>query len=233
MTKNKKYILFFLAFIFIFMLQTISQASTFIDIQYDYLYEYKINAKNEDVKKLEEKVLQDDRVKSGDFYYFIAYSTGDFCYNTYLIRKKAIKDTLYIHFANWNGNGMESFFVGFSNEDLQSNGDYILYSGRNGYGYNYENSGLYSFNISANLDKDNKIYTFDFATNYEGKIVRKCSNDKEKTFFFQTTVPILEQVTELPKVIKEIITKIIPVGLVVLSIFLVIFLIRYVISRLM
>lgn len=241
MIENKKYfiiplfIIFILAFTFLSSFSSV-KAVRHIDEQYDYLYSYEPFI-DDNVQALVDKALKDDRVSSGDFYYFVAYNYGDRCFNCFLFRKSAIKDnTLYLLFNGWGeyssvyNSDTECFDIKFP-DDFDGNSDnFVRLSGRNC----WDNEKKY-FNITGLPDIDNKRYRFPFATNFDGKIVRQCSNGEEKNFFFQTqtTIPILEQVEELPKMVKEIMMKIIPVGLVVLSIFLVIFLIRYVILRLM
>lgn len=206
-------------------------ASTFIDVNYDYLYEYKINTEEENVKILEERLKKDDRVLSGDFYYFAGYNYGDRIYNAYLIRKTSIDEDITLHFLNWGERTWEGFQFKLSKNDLQSTGDFIHYSGRNGFGKLKDDTSYYSFGFYAQFDSSNKTYTFPLVTNYDKDIAIKLHNGENRFFFQSQTIPIITQVTAIPQMITTTIKKIIPVGLVILSIFLLRYLIRLVILR--
>lgn len=221
MCKSKKLLFILLLTFMIFTLSSsVFAAGSKIDINYDYLYDYKLTT-NDDINNLVSKIEKDSRVTSGDYYYFIGYNRGDYCYNAYLVKKDSISNNLNLVFGGWSGNldNQEHFYILLSPNDLKSEGNLILYSGNNGYAINkYENSNnnYYGILITGYFDSNNKVYTFPFATNFEGKIIKSCSNDSEKVFF-KAPIPLVALVKEeeLTQVMKEILV-ILPMILVVM-----------------
>lgn len=186
----KKYNKVFLILLVVFIIFNFCfvYAGTFIDTNYDYLYSYS-HYTNDELKSLRDTVKNDNRVVSGEFYYFVVYNYGDRIYNTFLIRKSCVDTALSLHFANWGEAGWEGFQVKLSTSDLQSSGDFIHYSGRNGFAKLVDNNNYYAFNLFAQFDSTNKIYKFIYESNYTGDIFRDCANDERK--YLQRSSPYI------------------------------------------
>lgn len=151
-------------------------ANNYIDTKYDYLYDYKLSESTDELKQLEQNVLKDDRVASGEYYYFITYNIGHWAYETTLVKKSSCPLVSYITFGNWNANGPELFYFTLMSVNSYHDGDIIgtLTACP-------ENTSYYGVFNCANFDSDNKTYTFyPFVTNYVGDIVRKCYNGDMK-----------------------------------------------------
>lgn len=218
MLKNNKILFIFLTVLILFFsLCTLSlgASNTYIDPNYDYLYDFNMTEKNDEVIALEDSLKNDDRVKSGEYYYFIAYDSGRWSYQAFLIKKSAIDNTLYITFDYWHANGPESFLITFMKQESYTDGDFIRYSSADKV-VSKEIEGYYCFGISADFDTENNCYNFyPFATNYVGKIVRKCSNGTEKVFMnAPTQMATILMGAEPEKIMTEIL-KILPMILVV------------------
>lgn len=229
--RYKKIFVTIILFILVFFISSNCFAGTFIDRNYDYLYEYKINSEEENVKKLEEQIKKDDRVISGEFYYFAGYNYGDRIYNAYLIRKNSFDTQITMHFLNWGEANWEGFQFKISKENLKSKGDFMYFTGRNGFELLKDDTSYYAFNFFGYFDKSNKTYTFPLVTNYDKDIIIKLHNNETRFFFQSQMMTAITQVAEIPQTIMKMIRKTIPAGLVVLSIFLAIYLIRLVILR--
>lgn len=165
-------------------------ATRHIDENYDYLYTYEPFI-DSNIQSLIDDVQNDDRVASGDFYYFVSYNYGDRCFNCFLFRKSALKSKiLYLLFNGWGEystvykSDTECFDIKFPDDFDGNSTNFVRFSGRNC----WDNEKKY-FNITGLPDMDNKRYRFPFATNFDGDIIRELNNGE--TYYFYRGQPYL------------------------------------------
>ena len=153
-------------------------------------------------------VLKDDRVVSGDYYFFDFSGESD---KVLLYFKKSDISSLYIKFYNISACG---------------NPVYSLFS------VNSDGSDTEISRISFFLDYDKKTLTTCFASNYDKPIsVYYQNSDKVPGSFFMEapTFQLTEAVGQIPEIMMKIIKQVLPIGLIVLGVGLLIYLIRHVI----
>lgn len=194
MKFNKFYIKIFILFIIFYIILSTFFSSVFaklhIDENYDYMYAYEPFI-DENIQNAIDNVQNDDRVSSGDYYYFIFYNYGDRCFNTMLFRKSALEVTqLKLLFSGWGEYSSvyncetERFYLQLPDSFSSGNGNLVWYAGRNMYESSTNRMGL-----DGLPDLDNKRYRFPFATNYSGDIVREMNNGE--TYYFYRGQPYL------------------------------------------
>ena len=189
MKVNKCFILIFIFYILSTFFSSVF-AVRHIDENYDYMYTYEPFV-DSNIQDLVDRVNNDDRVASGDYYYFVTYNYGDRVFNCMLFRKSALKSkTLYLLFNGWGEYSdvyncdTECFDIQFPSDFDSSNSNLIWFNGRNC----WDNSKKL-FNFTGLPDMDNKRYRFPFATNFDGDIVRELKNGE--TYYFYRGQPYL------------------------------------------
>ena len=217
MAKSKKiYILLILIFLLISFSSSVF--ATFSGLYWDKYYDVEV-AKDDEVQRLENLCLADNRVISGDYYYLITYNVGDDVYNAVLIPKDYINiDMAYCLRENFNPN---SYWQGrlFFTSTKPTIRDFIILSGKNAVLPNddyVDSNGNWSAKISIKYDNTNQKYTIPFASNIPINCALKYSENEQMVFMYAPTLLNRAiQGEELEKVLVEII-QILPMILVVM-----------------
>ena len=141
---------FILIFIFYILSTFFSVVSAFSSDDYDFynLYTYSINDNSyDDMKSYVDTANLDNRVVSGEYYYFVYRYAYKSTVKTVFLKKS---DCDYIYFA-FNGDG----------DDLGTPG------------FNFFNGSNYEliFNTRAYLDSENRSFSFDLCTNFDKDIL--------------------------------------------------------------
>lgn len=154
--------------VFVFMTDSVYAASSF-NTSYDYMYNYEIDndfiytATNHttSVSELQTYIdsnLKDDRVISGDYYYFIYQNFYDQLSNV-LVKKDSIEEIVFSLNMIQNGQNTISYNIDLSNSFSSSN--VVALKGR----VEYTSKGLH--HTTFYCDSDNHVLTTNFATNYD------------------------------------------------------------------
>ena len=227
-----------LLFSFIFINNNIFAAC--IDTNYDYLYNYN-NITNSNIDSQVQNIINDERVVSGEYYYFCYYNTGDKSYMTVLIPKNVVTTNSF-RFLNFyqDSEKCQSFGLFLSNDKIENS--VIRVSGVKG----YDNVNSFNLWVGGYYDEANKCFNIPFASNFDKDIIYNCSNGDIKPFFQvppvvetpeittpEVEIPALETVEQIPEAMKETMKVVIPVGLVILGIGLVVYLIKFVKSQML
>ena len=224
--RNKVFIISFIVLIlFSFFVSSGVYASSF-DPAFDYIYSFNIDmsldfqigkyaggnpriSHGPDIaNEVSYSVLKDDRVVSGDYYFFEFSGESD---NVLLYLKKSDISSLYLDFYNFSVCG---------------NPVYSLFS------VNSDGSDTEISRISFLFDYDKKTLSTCFASNYDKPIsVHYQNTDKGSGDFFLVapTFHLTEAVGQIPEIMMKIIKQVLPIGLIVLGVGLLIYLIRRVI----
>ena len=169
-----------------------------IDTSYDYLYSYNIIEDDQSTENVE-TILKDDRVISGDYYYFCYYNTGNYCYMTVLVPKNLVttNNFKFLDFYQ-KTEKCQSFGLYLSDSNICSS--IIRINGSSG----YDGSNGTNLWVGGYYDETNKCFNFPFATNFDEDIDYICSNGDVKNFFQATpTVPEIPA-GKIPETMAEI-----------------------------
>lgn len=185
MLKNKKFLIISLltAFILVFSFSSCFAATL------NSSYTFNVDSENSSIVELKELCEADERVISGNYYYFVGYNTGDDCYDAYLVSKdSSFLDKPYISCSDWSKNGYYQSVLVL----LDSSGDIIRISGRNGINSSYTG-------VFIDVYSSDSSYTIPFATNYPSTYY--ISTDEGLISFFQMapqgiTQTLVEELTK-------------------------------------
>lgn len=161
--------------------------------EYNYTF-----SNNDEVKSLAETAKNDSRVLSGDYYYFVYYSLGDYCYNSILIPKNKLDYSRPLLLTDyWSQSGGIAIYVLLGNSDFSD--DVIYLAGRAGVGNEVYNGNSYGvIYLTGYYDESDKTSTVSLATNFDRNMYIPLSNGTEKVFLTAPAqgilAPRLEQV---------------------------------------
>lgn len=206
--KNKILAILSIFILIICFLTTNIFAASSYNKNYDYLYDFVIDneftysasegsTKIDNLETYINSNLNDDRVESGDYYYFIFQSYFKGLQNV-LVKKSAINKVVLTNRLIRNDLNTILYNIDFS--DNFNSSDVVWLNGK----AEYTSTGIH--NISFYCDSnDNKLIT-NFATNYDGNIIYTCTNGDVKTFFQGT--PVTEQPEIQEKTLAPILEKV-------------------------
>lgn len=181
-----------------------------------------LDSENSKIYNLVVKCEADERVQSGQYYYFVSYFSGACSYFAVLVDKSIIDIEPYLRYQ-LNVNGYYQYILALTTKNCFSNNycngvDFINiegYTGRYGDAVSFYNNYGHSGIIVSGSESEN-IYPF--ATNYDNPIkVYGTEND-----FFYLTPTVLQTTlkkVEMSVVLTEVV-KLIPLILVVVVCFL-------------
>lgn len=196
-------ILILISFIFINNCFAYSEEFTYNDT--NYIYYIPEGAYN--------SFLESEQYKSGKYNYLLSCDNGT-CRIYFWLKTQDVK--IY-----------QTTKDNYYNSNISDYGCLYYTVSENGGNLSLQNSNATSFHNSA-YSSGNKIYMFTNVTVYTDS---SCS----KVFFYQpvqvVTIPALETAEQVPEAMRTALKMIIPVGLIVLSMVLLIYLIKSVISR--
>lgn len=206
---------------------------------YDYLYSFK-STKDDNISSFESTVKNSDEVVSGSYYYFVYYHILNNTYITFSVAKSAVSKVELV--SDYKTYTDDYYFFRLrlycSNAwSVANNRKYTLSVEDYPQNFMADGSDYSELRLYAKYDPDNRTFTFPFATDFDTDIVYNCSDGSQKVFQLAPQrlegIKVLGAVEELPKMIAQVVTILVGVGLIILSIFLVISLIKSVIFRLM
>lgn len=237
--KNKVFIIFTIVMILFFFCFSSVFAYSQPSNSYDHLYSFK-STKNDDINSFESTVKNSDEVVSGSYYYFVYYHILNNTYITFSVAKSALSKVELVSDYKTYTDDYYLFKLRLycsSSWSVANNRKYTLSVEDYPQNFMADGSDYSELYLYAKYDSDNHTFIFPFATNFDSDIVYNCSDGSQKVFQLAPQrlegIKVLGAVEELPKMIAQVVTILVGVGLIILSIFLVISLIKSVIFRLM